>query len=37
MYVSLTHSLQVQTSFYLVSLVDNDYVHGGLFAVFKDA
>ena len=28
--------LQVQSSYYLVSLVDNDYVHGDLFAVFTD-
>ncbi|XP_010277866.1 PREDICTED: probable methylenetetrahydrofolate reductase [Nelumbo nucifera] len=26
----------VQRSYFLVSLVDNDYVHGDLFAVFKD-
>ncbi|GMY33007.1 methylenetetrahydrofolate reductase 2-like [Fagus crenata] len=27
---------EVQSSYYLVSLVDNDYVHGDLFAVFTD-
>ncbi|CAA0818437.1 Methylenetetrahydrofolate reductase 2 [Striga hermonthica] len=27
---------QVESSYYLVSLVDNDYIHGDLFAVFKD-
>ncbi|KAL8482647.1 hypothetical protein ACS0TY_025622 [Phlomoides rotata] len=27
---------EVKSSYYLVSLVDNDYVHGDLFAVFKD-
>lgn len=27
---------QVKNSYYLVSLVDNDYVHGGLFALFRD-
>ncbi|KAK8955911.1 hypothetical protein KSP40_PGU002246 [Platanthera guangdongensis] len=27
---------QVQKSYYLVSLVDNDYIHGDLFAAFKD-
>ncbi|XP_011074036.1 probable methylenetetrahydrofolate reductase [Sesamum indicum] len=27
---------EVQGKYYLVSLVDNDYVHGDLFAVFKD-
>lgn len=27
---------QVQRTYYLVSLVDNDYVNGDLFAVFKD-
>lgn len=27
---------QVQRTYYLVSLVDNDYVHGDIFAVFKD-
>ncbi|KAG8377621.1 hypothetical protein BUALT_Bualt08G0052100 [Buddleja alternifolia] len=27
---------EVESSYYLVSLVDNDYVHGDLFAVFKD-
>ncbi|CAA6669209.1 unnamed protein product [Spirodela intermedia] len=27
---------QVQSSYFLVSLVDNDYVNGDLFAVFKD-
>ncbi|XP_011074034.1 probable methylenetetrahydrofolate reductase [Sesamum indicum] len=27
---------EVQSKYYLVSLVDNDYVHGDLFAVFKD-
>ncbi|GAB4825662.1 hypothetical protein Ancab_008535 [Ancistrocladus abbreviatus] len=26
----------VQSSYYLVSLVDNDYIHGDLFAVFTD-
>ncbi|EXB68652.1 putative methylenetetrahydrofolate reductase [Morus notabilis] len=28
--------LQVQTSYFLVSLVDNDYVQGDIFAVFAD-
>jgi hypothetical protein len=28
--------IQVQKSCYLVSLVDNDYIHGDLFAVFKE-
>ncbi|KAL0311644.1 UNVERIFIED_CONTAM: putative methylenetetrahydrofolate reductase [Sesamum calycinum] len=27
---------EVQSKYYLVSLVDNDYIHGDLFAVFKD-
>ncbi|KAG8369333.1 hypothetical protein BUALT_Bualt14G0000500 [Buddleja alternifolia] len=27
---------EVQSSYYLVSLVDNDYIQGDLFAVFKD-
>ncbi|KAJ8647871.1 hypothetical protein MRB53_000894 [Persea americana] len=27
---------QVQSSYFLVSLVDNDYIHGDLFEVFKD-
>ncbi|XP_057781206.1 methylenetetrahydrofolate reductase (NADH) 2-like [Salvia miltiorrhiza] len=27
---------EVKNSYYLVSLVDNDYVHGGLFALFRD-
>ncbi|XP_039136466.1 probable methylenetetrahydrofolate reductase [Dioscorea cayenensis subsp. rotundata] len=27
---------QVQRSYFLVSLVDNDYIHGDLFAAFKD-
>ncbi|KAK4482589.1 hypothetical protein RD792_009753 [Penstemon davidsonii] len=27
---------EVQSSYYLVSLVDNDYIHGDLFAVFRD-
>ncbi|KAG6418408.1 hypothetical protein SASPL_120612 [Salvia splendens] len=27
---------EVKNSHYLVSLVDNDYVHGGLFALFRD-
>lgn len=27
---------QVKNSYYLVSLVDNDYIHGDLFAVFKE-
>ncbi|XP_030938623.1 methylenetetrahydrofolate reductase 2-like [Quercus lobata] len=27
---------EVQSSYYLVSLVDNDYIHGDLFAVFAD-
>ncbi|KAK9287894.1 hypothetical protein L1049_016337 [Liquidambar formosana] len=27
---------EAQSSYFLVSLVDNDYVHGDLFAVFKD-
>ncbi|KAA8532198.1 hypothetical protein F0562_006660 [Nyssa sinensis] len=27
---------EVQGSYFLVSLVDNDYIHGDLFAVFKD-
>ncbi|CAK9170446.1 unnamed protein product [Ilex paraguariensis] len=27
---------EVQGSYYLVSLVDNDYIHGDLFAIFKD-
>ncbi|CAL4945067.1 unnamed protein product [Urochloa decumbens] len=27
---------KVQKSYYLVSLVDNDYIHGDLFAAFKD-
>ncbi|XP_075663566.1 putative methylenetetrahydrofolate reductase (NADH) [Castanea sativa] len=27
---------EVQSSFYLVSLVDNDYIHGDLFAVFAE-
>ncbi|XP_077239202.1 putative methylenetetrahydrofolate reductase (NADH) [Tasmannia lanceolata] len=27
---------QVESSYYLVSLVDNDYIHGDLFSVFKD-
>ncbi|XP_077217447.1 putative methylenetetrahydrofolate reductase (NADH) isoform X2 [Tasmannia lanceolata] len=27
---------QVECSYYLVSLVDNDYIHGDLFAAFKD-
>ncbi|GER38659.1 methylenetetrahydrofolate reductase [Striga asiatica] len=29
-------SFLVESSYYLVSLVDNDYIHGDLFAVFKD-
>ncbi|XP_059655884.1 probable methylenetetrahydrofolate reductase (NADH) [Cornus florida] len=28
--------LEVQSSYFLVSLVDNDYINGDLFAVFKD-
>ncbi|XP_042416875.1 probable methylenetetrahydrofolate reductase isoform X1 [Zingiber officinale] len=28
--------LQVQKSYYLVSLVDNDFIHGDIFAAFKD-
>lgn len=28
--------LQVQSSYFLVSLVDNDYIHSDLFAVFAD-
>ncbi|KAJ8478040.1 hypothetical protein OPV22_021767 [Ensete ventricosum] len=28
---------QVQKSYFLVSLVDNDYIHGDIFAAFKDA
>jgi methylenetetrahydrofolate reductase (NADPH) len=28
--------IQVQKSYYLVSLVDNDYSHGDLFAAFKE-
>ena len=28
--------IQVQKSYYLVSLVDNDYIHGDLFAAFKE-
>lgn len=28
--------VQLQSKYYLVSLVDNDYVHGDLFAVFKE-
>jgi methylenetetrahydrofolate reductase (NADPH) len=31
----LFHS-QVQKSYYLVSLVDNDYISGDLFAAFKE-
>lgn len=31
-----TTFLQVKSSYYLVSLVDNDYIHSDLFAVFKD-
>ncbi|KAH6832198.1 methylenetetrahydrofolate reductase 2 [Perilla frutescens var. hirtella] len=27
---------EVKSTYYLVSLVDNDFVHGGLFAVFRD-
>ncbi|GAV67185.1 MTHFR domain-containing protein [Cephalotus follicularis] len=27
---------EVQSSYYLVSLVDNDYIHGDVFAVFSD-
>ncbi|XP_041995681.1 methylenetetrahydrofolate reductase 2-like [Salvia splendens] len=27
---------EVKNSYYLVSLVDNDYFHGGLFALFRD-
>jgi hypothetical protein len=29
-------SFQVQDNYYLVSLVDNDYIHGDLFAAFKE-
>jgi hypothetical protein len=28
--------IQVQKSYYLVSLVDNDYIHGDLFGAFKE-
>jgi len=28
--------VKVQKSYYLVSLVDNDYIHGDLFATFKE-
>ena len=31
----LAAGFQVQKSYYLVSLVDNDYVQGDLFAAFK--
>lgn len=31
----LAADFQVQKSYYLVSLVDNDYVQGDLFAAFK--
>jgi hypothetical protein len=31
----LSAYFQVQKSYYLVSLVDNDYVQGDLFAAFK--
>ncbi|RZS03026.1 hypothetical protein BHM03_00033149 [Ensete ventricosum] len=34
-FVIVSHS-QAQRSYYLVSLVDNDYVHGDIFAAFKD-
>lgn len=34
--VNLLLNLQVQSSYYLVSLVDNDYINGDLFAVFAD-
>ncbi|XP_028548127.1 probable methylenetetrahydrofolate reductase, partial [Dendrobium catenatum] len=27
---------EVQRSYYLVSLVDNDFIHGDVFAAFKD-
>lgn len=40
LFISLRESayqtLQVQRNYYLVSLVDNDYVHGDLFAAFRD-
>ncbi|RWV90014.1 hypothetical protein GW17_00047812 [Ensete ventricosum] len=35
LFVIVSHS-QAQRSYYLVSLVDNDYVHGDIFAAFKD-
>ena len=28
--------LQVQRTYFLVSLVDNDYINGDVFAAFKD-
>lgn len=34
--LNLLLNLQVQSSYYLVSLVDNDYINGDLFAVFAD-
>ena len=34
--IMISFILQVQSSYYLVSLVDNDYIHGDLFAVFAD-
>lgn len=34
--LNLLLNLQVQSSYYLVSLVDNDYINGDLFTVFAD-